>query len=126
MAAAASPDGRIDHFPPEMFFMFATVGTLALVGDVRVLSSGHIEGARRLGRHLWRMCFALLIAMMSLFVGQTRHLPQWLRDSHLNSLPVWLVLGAMVFWMVRVRIPRKQSHLTAAPTSSGTAAYRVR
>jgi hypothetical protein len=43
----------------------ASIGSvmlLAAVGDVRMLVGGGVVGAKRIGRHLWRMCFGLFIA----------------------------------------------------------------
>ena len=115
LVAAASPDGRLDHFPAGMILMFAFLGLAAALGDARMLRRGSLEGTQRLTRHLWRMGLALFLATMSLFLGQARHLPDVLRSTGLNNLPVLLVLGTIVFWLVRVRWRGRQSSRNAAP-----------
>lgn len=99
VATGVRPDGM----PPFPYFLFGIVGTLAAVGDLRVLRSGPLTGSRRLGRHLWRMCFALFIAALSFFIGQADELPPALRIFPLLALPVLTVLVAMGYWSWRVR-----------------------
>ena len=65
--ALASPDGTVGHVPPQPLFMFAVAGLAGGLLDARMLWAGHIEGAHRLARHLWRMGFAMWIATTSFF-----------------------------------------------------------
>ena len=93
--------------PAGMVFFLGTIYLLAGVGDVRMLRDGGIQGARRIARHLWRMCFALFIATGSFFLGQMKFIPQPIR-----FLPVLLALAigplvVLLYWMWRVRL-RKQ------------------
>jgi hypothetical protein len=68
------------------------------------LTAVHVlAGALALSRHLWRMCFALFIAATSFFLGQADLFPAELRHPALLGLPVLVVLGAMVYWLWRVR-----------------------
>jgi hypothetical protein len=67
---------------------FATTTLLAAIGDARVVLAGPITGARRLARHLWRMCFARFIASGSFFLGQMNFVPESVR-----KLPLLLALG---------------------------------
>ena len=85
-----------------MYFLFGMVALLAVLGDVRVILAKGIQGAHRIARHLWRMCFALLLASISLFVGQSQVFPEPLRNSGLLPIPVLLVLLLMFYWLVRV------------------------
>ncbi|RPJ22485.1 MAG: hypothetical protein EHM33_23390 [Chloroflexi bacterium] len=62
LQALSSPTGEIDGFPPALGFIFSTVILLAALGDARMLLAQGIQGAQRIARHLWRMCFALFIA----------------------------------------------------------------
>lgn len=96
-------------------FMFAVVGLLAGVGDLRMIRSDGLRGPRRLARHLWRMCFALYIAAASFFLGQADEFPEGLRDRGLLALPVLAVIGSMLYWLWRVRIPQGTSR--RRPTS---------
>jgi hypothetical protein len=42
---------------------------LPSAGDARMLARGGVLGAKRIARHLWRMCFGLFIAAGSFFLG---------------------------------------------------------
>ena len=53
------------------------------------------------------MCFGLFIATGSFFLGQQKVMPEWMRGSPLLFVPVVLVLGLMVFWLLRVRFKRE-------------------
>jgi hypothetical protein len=87
--------------------MFGMVGFLATIGDLRVMWAGGIQGARRIARHLWRMCFALFIAAASFFLGQPQVFPAPLRRSGVLAIPVLLVLLLLVYWMARVLLTRR-------------------
>ena len=67
---------------------------------------GDVAGRARLARHLWRMCLALFVAAGSFFFGQADEIPQALRGPHL-MIPPFAALGALAFWMVRVRFPAR-------------------
>lgn len=93
---------RMFAFP---LFVFAAIAALGVCGDLRMLRAGAPQGARRLARHLWRMTFALWIATASFFLGQAKVMPEPLRQAFaLRSVPVVLVLLALVYWLVRVRV----------------------
>ena len=84
-----------------MYFMFGVVALLGTLGDIQVLARG-IQGAQRIARHLWRMCVALFLGAISLFIGQSQVFPEPLRNSGLLPIPVLLVLLLMFYWLVRV------------------------
>jgi hypothetical protein len=88
--------------PTALYIVFGLVALLAALGDIRVIRSRGIQGARRIARHLWRMCIALLLAAISFFIGQTQVFPEPLRNSGLLPIPVLLVFLAMLYWLVRV------------------------
>ena len=116
--ARADARGQLDHIPAGAIFMFAVVATLGLLGDLRLLWRGRIDGVPRLRRHLWRMGYALWVASTSAFFGQARFLPQWIRDSHLNALPILLVTATLLYWFVRVRSRAPARRLSGlAPTA---------
>ena len=100
---AVANGGSRNGVPAFPYFLFGTVGFLGGMGDLRVLRSGPLTGARRLARHLWRMTFALWIATMSFFIGQADVFPKALRIPGLLAVPVIAVLVAMIYWLVRVR-----------------------
>ena len=103
LGAAASPHGTRDGIPAGVFFMFGSVALLSSVGDLRMIRAGGLQGARRIARHLWRMCFALFIAAASFFLGQAKVIPKPVRIPGLLPLPVLAVLVTMVYWLWRVR-----------------------
>jgi uncharacterized membrane protein len=88
-------------------FMFAAIVSLAAVGDLRLILRGTLSGTQRLVRHLWRMCFGLLIATASLFLGQPQLFPESVHGTGLLFVPVIAVLGLMTFWIIRVRVAKK-------------------
>jgi len=90
-----------DGQPTVLYIFFGAVALLATLGDIRVLTRG-IQGTQRIARHLWRMCFALFLASISLFIGQSQVFPEPLRNSGLLPIPVLLVLLLMFYWLARV------------------------
>jgi uncharacterized membrane protein len=107
--ALTSVGGRVDGIPPQPLIMFGTVGLLSGLLDARLLWTRNIQGAHRLARHLWRMEFAMLIATMSLFLGQAKHFPEPLRQSGLLVVPVLLVVLHLIYWLVRVLVKRRNA-----------------
>lgn len=104
--ALATPRGTINGVPFFMLFALATFMAIAAAGDVRRMRSGVMQGGPRLARHLWRMCFALLIAAGSFFSIRARVatvLPAPLTAGPMRALPVALVFVAMFYWLWRVR-----------------------
>ncbi len=102
-AEAVANGGSRNGMPAFPFVMFGGVGLLAAAGDIRMMRSGTLDGAARLGRHLWRMCFALFIAALSFFLGQAKVIPEAIRVPGLLAPPVLAVLVTMFYWMWRVR-----------------------
>lgn len=103
LEAAATENGSMDGIPAPAYFVFAAVPLLAVVGDMRMIDAGGISGSRRIARHLWRMCTALLIAAGSFFLGQPQVFPEALQSAGLRAIPVLAVLAALIVWMIRVR-----------------------
>src|SRR5262249_24786016 len=110
--------------PLGMVFFMATVMLLAAAGDVRMLLGGGVEGAKRVVRHVWRMCFGLFIAAGSFFLGPSnrplrllstlgigQYLPAALFSTNLYLILTVLPLALLIFWLLRVRFtnayPRK-------------------
>jgi hypothetical protein len=88
--------------PLGMYFFMGSVMLLAAAGDIRMLVSGGVFGAKRIVRHLWRMCFGLFIATGSFFLGQQQVFPRWLRGSPALFIPALLPLALLIFWVFRV------------------------
>jgi uncharacterized membrane protein len=82
-------------------FIFGSVALLAAASDIRILRSAPLTGTKRMARHLWRMNFALLIAAFSFFPRLAKFIPKSL--GPLWAVPIFVVLGAMIYWLWRVR-----------------------
>ena len=111
-SGASSQDG----VPVGMTFFMGSVCLLAAAGDVRMLLSRGVFGARRIARHLWRMCYGLFIAAGSFFLGPSnrplrllsavgigQHLSSALFSTTLYLILSILPLILLIFWLVRVR-----------------------
>jgi hypothetical protein len=105
-----------DGVPVGMSFFMGSVMLLAAAGDVRMLLRGGLFGAKRIARHLWRMCFGLFIASGSFFLGPSnrplrllsrvglgQHLPVALFSTALYLILTLLPLVLLIFWLIRVR-----------------------
>lgn len=119
LLAIYSSDGRIDGMPPQPLFLFAGIALLGAIGDLRLLRAGTIEATRRIGRHLWRMGFAMFVATASFFLGQAKVFPEPLRKPGLLAIPVLLVLGTLLYWIIRIRWRR-----AGAPAWRATASMK--
>lgn len=117
LEAAAMPKRSMDGVPAPVFFFFGAIALLCAVWDVRMLVRGGVTGARRIGRHLWRMSLALLIATLSFYPGQAKLFPRWLRDTNLLFIPMVLVIGSMFFWLYRVSVRKRMSRNTVIPAT---------
>jgi len=96
-----SSRGRPEAVPA---FIFGTIGLLAAAGDIRVMRAGGIQGPRRIARHLWRMCFAMWVAAASFFWGPPGRVPEVIRIPALQATAVLLPIGAMLYWLWRIRV----------------------
>ena len=97
-----------------LLYVFGSVALLSAAGDIRMLIRGGLSGAKRLVRHLWRMCVALFIAAGSFFLGTasdpvlrrtglraTLFTPA-IRKTHLPEVPVLIIVILAIFWLCRV------------------------
>jgi hypothetical protein len=123
-SGASSQDG----VPVGMTFFMGSIMLLAAAGDVRMLLRGGVLGAKRIARHLWRMCFGLFIAAGSFFLGpQNRplrllstvrigqHLPAALFSTTLYLILTILPLILLIFWLIRIRFTNASKRY-ATPT----------
>ena len=113
LRSGASSQGGV---PVGMMFFMGSVCLLAAAGDVRMLVRGGVAGAKRIARHLWRMCFGLFIASGSFFLGPSnrplrllssvgvgKYLSPALFSTTLYLILTLLPLILLIFWLVRVR-----------------------
>lgn len=106
LLSLSRPGGHIQGIPAPILFTFAALGLLGSAGDLRMIRAGRIHGARRIGRHLWRMCFALWIATASFFLGQADEFPAQLRILPLLAALAFAPLVLLLYWLWRVRSGR--------------------
>ena len=105
--------------PVGMIFFLGSVQLLAAAGDVRMSIRGGVLGAKRIARHLWRMCFGLFVASGSFFlgpknrplrllstVGLGQHLPRALFSTGVYLFLTILPLVLLIFWLLRVRFSK--------------------
>jgi hypothetical protein len=102
--ASNSPKGLLDGSGAVFYAVFGSAALLGALLDVRMIVRGGFTGAARTTRHLCRMCIAMFIATGSLFLGQARLFPPEIRQSGVLKIPVFLVLGAFVYFLIRVRV----------------------
>jgi peptidoglycan/LPS O-acetylase OafA/YrhL len=114
---AIARGGNREGIPFFPFFLFGLVGLFGGIGDFRRMRSAPPRGGVRIARHLWRMCFALFIAAMSFFIGQADVFPKPWRIMPLLALPPFSVLGAMLYWVWRVRVRRSVRGLVGVPVT---------
>jgi hypothetical protein len=127
-SGASSQDG----VPVGMTFFMGSIMLLAAAGDLQMVLRGGLYGAKRVARHLWRMCFGLFIASGSFFLGPSnrplrllsrvglgQHLPAALFGTGLYLILTLLPLILLIFWLLRVRFSNsyKGSSIRLASTS---------
>ena len=59
---------------------------MVAIGDAKLVLAGGISGARRIGRHLWRMCLGITLAAGSAFTNGFPAPPPEYRASTANHL----------------------------------------
>lgn len=118
--AAIADGGTWKGIPAFAYCMFAPMGILGAVGDLRMMRAGGIRGVPRIARHLWRMSLALFVATMSFFIGQAKVIPEAYRNRLVLALPVLAVLVTLLYWVWRVRFRRRLPRMVAvgAPEAS--------
>jgi hypothetical protein len=81
-----------------MFYIFGSVALLAALLDLNMIIRGGISGAHRIARHLWRMCYALLGAVLSFVANTSDKWPNFI-DA---NLPIYLLIVIIFYWLIRV------------------------
>jgi uncharacterized membrane protein len=105
-----------DGMPVVAYFIFGTIALLCARADVLMIMRGGVTGPKRIARHLLRMSTALLIVTFSLYPGQAKLFSAAVRETNLLFIPHVLLLGAMIFYSVRVR--RTKSHARLQKTGA--------
>jgi len=102
-------------------YAFTSLTGLATIGDARLIRAGQITGAKRIARHLWRMCLGLAFAAGSAFTnGLPRLLPDTVRVPLIALfMPQLFALAVLVYWLARVRFTGWYANLVRAVESGG-------
>ncbi len=115
--AVADTRQMLDGYPYQLYFAFGGAALIGAALDARMIARGGYGGAQRTSRHLTRMCLAMYMATASFFLGQAKLFPAAVRESGVLGVPVVLVIGAMLYWLVRVRlwpaVRRRRAHRPA-------------
>lgn len=111
--AVRSPNGLKAGYPPPLFFIFGTIALLFAASDVRMLVRGGVSGARRIARHLFRMCLAFLFALLSFYPSRAHLFSKAVNRSGILYLPHVLLIAAMIYWLIRVRARKRVPRETA-------------
>ncbi|MBZ2163336.1 hypothetical protein [Alteromonas stellipolaris] len=95
------PDGSFDGSPPQAYVLFIVAGSLALVGEIKVLYQKKLNQTARVFRHLWRMCMSFFIASGSAFFGQAAFFPEWFNATYLPLALGFFPLVIMVIYTIK-------------------------
>lgn len=118
LQAAASPTHHKAGYPPYLFFTFAAIALLFAASDVRMLVRRSVTGVQRLGRHVWRMCFALLIATLSFYPSRAHLFSKAVNASGALYIPHIVLIIVTAYWLIRIRarkrVQRNEELLQAA------------
>jgi hypothetical protein len=110
IAAVNSRTRTMFGLPWVPFFLFGILCLSGAFGDFKTMRAGVLRGASRLSRHVWRMSMALFITAASFFSIRARVaaiFPAPLTTPAARVIPVLLVLGAMFYWLWRIRFRRR-------------------
>ena len=88
--------------PLPGYFILGTFAAFAAVLDLTMILRGGVAGSHRVARHLWRMCIAFLMALLS-FLDQDVF-PDALVGTGLLWAPVFLLMLMMLYWLCRLPI----------------------
>ena len=103
---ATQSEQGIGGFSAEPFFVFGGIGLSAVALDLNYLLRAKVDQRQRIARHLWRMCYAYLLAATSLFLGQQDDVFFFMAGSPLLFIPSLATVAFMAFWLVRVRVAK--------------------
>jgi hypothetical protein len=113
--AMLAPSHRLDGYPPALYLVVASLAAFFAWGDWRMLRRGGLAGTARSARHAGRMGFALFLAAGSFFIGQQKAMPPAVRGSPWLFVLGLAPLALMLFWLVRIRLPKRGGAAAMAP-----------
>ena len=111
--ASLSPKGGFEGYAAILYYALGSLTLFAAALDFNVIVRRGVSGVHRIARHLWRMCFALLFATGSFFLGQQKVMPPFMHGSPVLWVLGLAPLGFMIFWLLRVRMQRARTSKAA-------------
>jgi uncharacterized membrane protein len=84
------------------WYFFSFIALLFASGDIRLILGKGLSGAKRIARHIGRMCFTFFFSALSFFLGQQQIFPEWVIETRLLYIPELLILFFTIFWIYRV------------------------
>jgi hypothetical protein len=114
--AAKNPAGTFITSGAPLF-MFATLVSLAALGDLRMILRRRLTRVQCLVRHMWRMCYALasaIVSFISFFLSRSEMVPESIRTSGVIYIPLLAVFVIMIFWFIRLRMTKYGQRLTTS------------
>ncbi len=85
-------------FMTTMFYIFGTVALIAALFDLKMIINGGVSGKHRIVRHLWRMCYAMLGAVMSFVANASKYWSDYIAED----LPLYIMIVVMFYWLFKV------------------------
>lgn len=93
----------IDGQPIQVLFVFTSVALIATLLDLKSLLKP-LNAKQKLLRHIWRMGFAMFMAVTSFFLGQSQVIPEPIRNVFVLVTPILLTILLIMYWLIRVSI----------------------
>ena len=108
---------QIDGFALDAYLFFAVIALVCCLLDIRLLIKKGLNPAQRLARHLWRMGFALFIAVGSFFGQGVAVLPEAIQQSAWLELPDKLILLVVLWWILKLFALPKLRRKSVSPST---------
>jgi len=97
--------------PLEGYFILGSFAAMAALLDLNMIIRKGLKGSHRIARHLWRMCFALLLPTLS-FLDQDIF-PDVIKGTLLLWSPIIVLILMMIFWLCRLSFTQWSKAKTA-------------
>lgn len=101
--------------PTIIHIIAGSILLLAASLDLRMFIYGGAHGVHRIIRHLWRMCFAFILATIAIFLGQQQVFPVYIREMNILPIPTLLVFLSLIYWVLKVKFSKKPVYLLKNP-----------
>jgi len=85
-------------FMVTMYYIFGSVALIAALLDLNMIIRGGLSGKHRIARHLWRMCYALLGAVLSFVANASDYWSEYFAED----LPIYLMIVILFYWLIKV------------------------